>query len=144
MRFPTLVAIVSVIVLIGIGYQQPAAGDSNATDSIFRFHEFPGYPRLTHLCQERVYGSGLEIHWDAFASPASPSELVDYYRQKLGDAGFTREGEGGTWGRPADAPSPRALISIMAIGTDNPSRNCEKKPPSDSRAIIILSTMYKH
>lgn len=143
MRFLTLAAIAVVIVLAGIGCQLPASGNSETSDAIFRFHDFPAYPRLTHLCRERVYGSGLEIHWDAFASPAGPSELVDYYRQKLGDAGFKREGEGGTWRRPADAPNPRALMNIMAVGTDNPSRNCGKKPPSDSRAIIILSTMYK-
>lgn len=143
MRFLTLAAIVAIILLACAGHQQPADGKSDASDAIFRFHEFPAYPRLTHLCRERVYGSGLEIHWDAFASPASPSELVDYYRKKLGDAGFTREGEGGTWRRPADAPSPKALMNIMAVGTDNLSRNCGKKPPAGSRAIIILSTMYK-
>jgi hypothetical protein len=141
MGFLIFVTIISVIGLIGHS-PQPAAGDnSNSNDSIFRSYQFPVHPHLTHLCQQRVYGSGHEITWDAFASSARPSRRVDFYRQKLGDAGFTREGEGGSWRLPADAPRPKRVLDIKAIGTNNPSRGCEKTPPSNSRAIIILSRM---
>jgi hypothetical protein len=142
MRFLTIVTIIPVIGIIGHCSQQAAGDSSNSNDSIFQFYEFPSHPHLTHLCQQRVYGSCREIIWDAFASSAKPSKLVDYYRGKLGDAGFTREGEGGVWRRPADAPRPQRVLDIKAIGTDNPSRDCKKKPPSNSRAIIILSRMY--
>ena len=141
MRFMILLTIVSVIGLIGHCSQQAAGDDSNSNDSIFRSYQFPSRPNLTHLCRQRVYGSGHEITWDAFASSAKPSKLVDYYHQKLGDAGFTREGDGGSWKLPADAPRPNRVLDIMAIGTKNPARDCEKSPPSNSRAIIMLSRM---
>ncbi|HEX8846029.1 MAG TPA: hypothetical protein VF791_15365 [Pyrinomonadaceae bacterium] len=142
MRPLILAAIISAIGLIGYGSQQAAGDSSNSNDSIFQSYEFPSYPKLTHLCQQRVYGSGHEITWDAFASSAKPSQLVAYYRRKLGDAGFTRDGKGGFWRRPANAPRPQGVLDIKAIGTDNPARDCEKKPPSNSRAIIIISRMY--
>lgn len=142
MRFLILATIISAVGLFGHGPQQAAGGSPKSNDSIFRSYEFPSHPKLTHLCQKRVYGSGHEITWDAFASSAGPSRLVDYYRRKLGDAGFTREGKGGFWRRPADAPSPQRVLSIKAIGTDNPSDDCEKKPPANSRAIIIISRMH--
>ena len=142
MRFLILVIIVSVIGSFGRGPQEAGGGGSDSNDSIFQFYEFPSHPHLTHLCQQRVYGSGREITWDAFASSARPSQLVAYYRRKLGDGGFTREGKGGFWRRPADAPRPQRVLDIKAVGTDNPSRGCEKTPPPNSRAIIIVSRMY--
>ena len=142
MRFLVLLTVISVIGVIGPGPQQAAGNNSNSNESIFRSYEFPGYSRVTHLCHQRVYGSGHEITWDAFASSAKPSKLLDYYHQKLGDAGFTREGEGGSWRLPADAPRPQRVLDIKPIGTNNPSHGCEKKPPYNSRAIIILSRMY--
>jgi hypothetical protein len=57
----------------------------------------------------------------------------------LGDAGFTREGAGGSWSLPADAPSPERILEVSGIGADNPSSECEKRPPRNSRAIILLS-----
>jgi hypothetical protein len=141
MRFLILVTTISAIFLIGHYSLQSAGANSNSNDSIFQSYNFPSHPHLTHLCQQRVYGSGHEITWDAFASPAKPSKLVDYYRQKLGDASLTRDGEGGSWGLPADAPRPQRVLAIKAIGTDNPSRACEKSPPSNSRSIIIVSRM---
>jgi hypothetical protein len=140
MRFLILATIISVIGLIGHGSQQAAGDSSKSNDSIFQSYEFPSHPKLTHLCQRRVYGSA-HITWDAFASSARPSQLVAYYRRKLGAAGFTREGKGGFWRRPADAPRPQRVLEIQAISTDNLSRDCEKKPPANSRAVIIISMM---
>ena len=142
MRFLILATIISVTGLTGHGSQRPAGNRSKSNDSIFKSYEFPSHPKLTYLCQKRVYGSGHEITFDAFASSARPSQLLDYYRRKLGDAGFTREGKGGFWSLPADAPRPERVLDIKAIGTDNPSSDCEKKPPANSRAIIIISRMY--
>jgi hypothetical protein len=142
MRLLIIATIISIIGLIGRGSEQAAGDSSTSNDSIFQSYEFPSHPKLTHLCQRRVYGSGHEITWDAFASSAKPSQLVDYYHRKLGDAGFTGEGKGGFWRRPADAPRPQRVLDIKAIGTDNPSGDCEKKPPANSRAVIIISRMY--
>jgi hypothetical protein len=140
MRLLILFIILSVIGPAGHGPRQAAGANPDSREAVFRFYQFPSHPRLTHLCQQRVYStSGHEITWDAFASPARPSKVVAYYRRKLGDAGFTREGAGGRWSLPADAPSPERVLEVSGVGTDNPSRQCEKKPPANSRAIILLS-----
>ena len=135
-----LFIIISVIGSAGHDPRQAAGDKPDSPESVFRFYQFPSHPHLTHLCRERVYSpSGQEITWDAFASPARPSKLVAYYRRKLGNAGFTREGGGGRWSLPADAPRPERVLEVSGIGTDNPSRQCEKRPPANSRAIILLS-----
>lgn len=136
--------LVIAFVVIGLIGNCPvlSAGDKpDANDSLFKSYGFPSHHGLTHLCQKRVYGSGSEITWDAFASTTEPSEIVDYYLRKLGKAGFTSEGKGGTWRVPADDPHPKRILNILAVGTDNPSRECEAHPPADSRTIIMLSKM---
>jgi hypothetical protein len=140
MRFLIVFIIISVMGLVGHDPQRAAGDNSSPHESIFQFYQFPSHPQLTHLCRERVYSSsGHEITWDAFASSAKPSKLVAYYRRKLGDAGFTREGEGGSWSLPVDAPRPERVLEVSGVGANNPSRQCEKRPPANSRAIILLS-----
>ena len=142
MRFLMLFMITSVLALAGHGPRQAAGEDSDSHEAIFRFYQFPGHPNLTHLCRQHVRGaSGEEITWDAFASPARPSQLVAYYRRKLGDAGFTREGVGGIWRLPANAERPERVLEVSGVGADNPASQCEKRPPANSRAIILLSRM---
>src|SRR4051794_19873024 len=99
-------------------------------EPIFKEYQFPSHSGLTHLCRQRVYGSGVEITWDAFASEARPSGLINYYRRKLGNAGFTREGEGGTWRLPANAARPQRVLEILPAGADAPYKSCEKSPPA--------------
>ena len=142
MRFLLLFMITSVVALAGYGPRQAAGAGSDSREEVFRFYQFPVHPKLTHLCRGHVLGSaGEEITWDAFASPARPSQLVAYYRRKLGDAGFTREDRGGIWRLPADAARPERVLEVSGVGADNPSRECEKRPPANSRAIILLSRM---
>lgn len=144
MRFLLLFMIASVIALAGYGPRQAAGKGSDSHKEVFQFYQFPVHPNLTHLCRGHVLGSaGEEITWDAFASPVRPSQLVAYYRRKLGDAGFAREGGGGIWRLPADAPHPERVLEVsgVKVGDDNPSSQCEKRPPANSRAIILLSRM---
>jgi hypothetical protein len=103
MKFLILVTIILVLGFRAFCSQHSIGTSSDSAASIFKSYEFPSHSNLTHLCQKRVSGSGREITWDAFASAAPPSELLDYYHQKMGDDGFTKEREGGTW-RP---PPPR-------------------------------------
>jgi len=140
MGFLSLFIIVLTVWPAGHAAQRAKGKSPSSNESVFEFYKFPGHPNLTHLCQERVYSqSGHEITWDAFASPVGPSKLLAYYRRKLGDAGFTREGAGGRWSLPADAPQPERILEVAGVKSDNPSRNCEKRPPANSRAIIVLS-----
>ncbi len=142
MGFLILFIIVSAVGPAGHSHRQATRENPDSPESIFRSYQFPAYPRLTHLCQQRIYSkAGHEITWDAFASPVRPSKLVAYYRRKLGDAGFTREGAGGRWSLPAGAPQPERILEVRAVGADNPSSECEKRPPANSRAIILISRM---
>ena len=138
-----LLILFTLIAVIGPAGQNPPPAAGAAPDSpeeVFRFYQFPSHPNVTHLCQQRIYSAaGHAITWDAFASPVRPSRLVAYYRRKLGNAGFTKEGAGGSRKRPADAPSPERILEVSGVGTDNPSSECEKRPPANTRAIILLS-----
>jgi hypothetical protein len=121
-----------------------ALSGSIGTDSswpIFKEYQFPSHRGLTHLCRQRVSGSGAEITWDAFASEAKPSSLIDYYRRKLGDAGFTKEGEGGNWRLPANAARPQRILEVMPAGADAPYKHCEKSPPANTQSILMISKM---
>src|SRR5918998_5508779 len=138
----SLFIIISAIGLAGHAPQRAAGGNSHSPEAIFEFYQFPSHPKLTHLCQQRIYSaSGHAITWDAFASSDKPSKLVAYYRRKLGGAGFTREGVGGQWSLPAEAPRPERILEVSGVRADSPARQCEKKPPSNSRSIILLSKM---
>src|SRR3712207_2380808 len=107
MRLLSLLIIFAVVAPAGDGSQRGARRKPKSPEPVFRFYQFPSHPDLTHLCQKRVYTqTGHAITWDAFASSAPPSKVMAYYRRKLGDAEFIREGAGGRWSLPADAPSP--------------------------------------
>jgi len=127
--------------VVFVGCQIPAQADSGI-DSIFKRYGFPAVSGLTHLCQQNVYpenNPGWHITWDAFASASTPSVLVDEYRKKLGDAGLTRERDGGTWRLPANAAQIERVLGIVPAGADGPHRSCRKKPPAGSRSIILVS-----
>ena len=127
------------ISLASLAFGSIYSSDSN--EQIFKGYGFPVHNGLTHLCGERVYDSGVEITWEAFASPARPSELIAYYRRKLGDAGFTEEGSKGLWRLPASAPRPQRFLEIMPAGADAPYKSCDKSPPANTKSIIMISKM---
>lgn len=140
MRFLVLFMVMAAAGPAGDAPRRGGGANPDSPASVFRSYKFPGHPNVTHLCQERVYTrEGHALTWDAFASPVSPSKLVAYYRRKLGGAGFRREGAGGRWSLPAGADSPERILEVSRVGADNPARECEKRPPADTRAIILLS-----
>ena len=139
-------AVILAVVLTCLGYMDNAPQRVNApqpdsNDIIFETYKFPSYPNLTHLCQQRVYPFRQDYHlaWDAFASESEPSAIMDYYLQKLGEAGFSREEEGGTWRFPINTSTPNRLLIVQPAEADGPHLSCDKKPPPNSRSIIILS-----
>lgn len=142
----SLALILTTTLLFGLGYAGNLPKDvddpkPSFNDSIFKTYHFPSYPNLTHLGQQRVYPFRQNYHmtWDAFASESLPSVLVDYYLQKLGETGFTKEKDGGTFQFPTDSPNPERLLIISPIEAGGPHTSLEKKPPPNSRSIIILS-----
>jgi len=132
----TLLALLQVSMIVGCAGMEPRLPDPSG---VFGEYHFPAAPSATSLCQQRVYGSGLEITWEAFAVPVAPAELVTFYRERLGSAGFTPEGEGGTWKLPAGAVRPQRVLSILPADADGPHRQCEKSPPAGTRSIVVFS-----
>lgn len=134
-----LFIIISAIGLAGPDPRRAAGDDPNPPGSASRFYQPPGRPNLTHSCRGRVYSpSGHGTTCDAFAPPAKPSKVVAYCRRELGDGGFAREGEGGRRSLPAEAPRPGRVLEVSGVGTDDPSRQCEKRPAAEPRASIPL------
>jgi hypothetical protein len=146
-HFTIRISIIGVMMLMGIlflpanhtiVYAQPR----DSIKTIFHTYNFPTYPNLTHLCQQRVYmeGKGTKhITWDAFASEDAPSVIIEYYKKHLGNAGFSAEADGGTWRFPED--KPERVLSIMFVEADGPHRSCKRNPPTNTRSIIIISKM---
>jgi hypothetical protein len=128
------------LLLVAVG--QITALAQSAIEPTFKLYGFPAISGLTHLCQQNVYPTGnpgWHITWDAFASASTPAALVGEYRKKLGDAGFTKDQDGGTWRLPVSAPQVERVLQIMSSNTDSPHRSCARKPPAGSRSIILVS-----
>ena len=115
----------------------------DSIEAIFLTYNFPTYPNLMHLCQQRVYIAGqgsMHITWDAFASEVAPSVIIEYYNKLLGNDGFSNETDGGTWRFPEE--KPERVLSIMSVEADGPHQSCNKNPPANTRSIIIISTTH--
>jgi len=113
-------------------------------ESIAEFYGFPLYPGLTHLCGKRVYVSGSvsgHLTWDAFASESSPSTIIEHFLLNLGEGGFSRESEKGTWRLPAGAEHPSRVLDIYPVGNPGPHAECNRTLPPGSRGIVIYSRM---
>lgn len=144
----TRISIIGIMMLMGFFF--PLANHTivdaqpkDSIESIFLTYNFPPYPNLTHLCQQRVYMAGQgtkHITWDAFASEAIPSVIIEYYNKLLGNAGFAPEIDGGTWRFPED--KPERVLSIMPLHAEGPHWSCDRTPPATTRSIIIISTMH--
>jgi hypothetical protein len=121
-----------------------SASRSDLNEKIFKDYGFPSHSGLVRLCGERVYSESGEITWDAFASEDKPSDLIDDYHQKLGDAGLTRDGERGTWRLPAKAARPQRVLEILPVGTNAPYKSCENRPPANTKSIVMVSKLSRH
>ena len=145
-HFSKQISVISVMMLVGIlfppsTYTVADAQHMDAIEAIFHKYDFPALPNLTHLCQQRVYMAGkgtMHLTWDAFASEAAPSLLVEYYQKCLGKDGFSPETDGGTWRFPEE--KPERVLSIVPVQADGPHWSCDRKPPENTRSIIIIST----
>jgi hypothetical protein len=119
---------------------RPDAGSYAAIVSIFDDYGFPPYPRVEALCGRRVYKQGgTHLTWDAFTSSDEPQALVAHYKRRLGEPGFSAEGDGGTWRLPAGARTPQRTLSISRTGQSGPHEGCEKKPGTDAKSVLLLS-----
>lgn len=117
---------------------------SKDLDTIAEFYGFPLYPDAKHLCQKRVYVSGSapgHLTWDAFVSDSSPSTIIEHFLLKLGEGGFSRESEKGTWRLPAGAECPSRVLDIFPVGKPGPHMECNRTLPAGSRSILIYSRM---
>jgi hypothetical protein len=119
---------------------RPDAGGYGATVAIFDGYGFPAHPRVEHLCARRVYQpGGRHLTWDAFASNDEPRNLVAHFKSRLGDRGFSVQGDGGIWRLPAGAPTPSRTLTILRAGVLGPQDDCAKKPAATAKSVLILS-----
>lgn len=112
-------------------------------DDVFSRHGFPRFESARHLCQQRVYGPGIEISWDALTSSVQPDQLAAFYAERLGVKVMTQDVNGWTWRLPAGSSRPDHVLSIHPVIADGPWKQCKQPIPSDARTIIMLSTMRK-
>jgi len=141
-----LAALVSVIAAPSVNaqspYPSPRPPADAGTDAIFKQYGFPAVSGLSRLCQQNVYpqgNPGWHLTWDAFASASTPAALVAEYRKRLDDTGFTKNKDGGMWRYPVNAATVDRALDIGSSDAPGPYRSCERKPPSGSRSIIMLS-----
>lgn len=133
-----------VLILLASLASGSSASHSDLNEQIFKDYGFPSHSGLTRLCGERVYSKDGEIIWDAFASEERPADLINDYHQKLGDAGFTKVGERGTWRLPVRAAHPQRVLEILPVGTDAPYKSCENRPPANTKTILMVSKLSRH
>jgi len=112
-------------------------------DDVFSRHGFPRFESARHLCQQRVYGSGIEISWDALTSAVQTDRLAAFYAERLGVKVMTQDVNRWTWRLPAGPSRPHHVLSIHPVTADGPWKQCKQPIPSDARTIIMLSTMQK-
>src|ERR1043165_2452761 len=114
----SLAILISLVTLVSGGSRR-----SDLNEKIFKDYGFPSHSGLVRLCGERVYSESGEIIWDAFASEAKPSALIDDYHQKLGDAGFTKDTDRGAWRLPAKSARPQRVLEILPVGANAPYKS---------------------
>jgi hypothetical protein len=135
----SLAILISLVTLASGGLSR-----ADLNEQILKDYGFPSHVGLTRLCGERVYSENGEIIWDAFASEETPANLIDYYHQKLGDAGFTKDGERGTWRLPAKSAHPQRVLEILPAGANAPYKSCENRPPANTKSILMVSKLSRH
>jgi hypothetical protein len=113
----------------------------NSDDSVFAEYNFPAYPATTHQCQQQVYGQdGEHLTLDALTTHDPPGTVRDYYREQLGETGYARDGDGGTWRLPPE--QPKRVLKILPAHAGEPFPQCEKTMPRSAKSVIILSRLY--
>lgn len=95
---------------------------------------FPPYPGSRELCNQRVYGNTLEIHWAAYTSSDLPQVVSAFYEGKLGKP---ETDKGGEHFRTAKEGKVERALSVYPIGGSYPG--CGKGPGSGDRTMLIVS-----
>jgi hypothetical protein len=143
----TLGTVATLLLLSGtagvVSQEVRSLGDIRSSESIMLSYGLPFLSGVTHLCQERVYAdrqdANRHITWDAFSSSLEPSQVVDFFRRELGNAGFSPNGGGGTWRFPVGSESPNRVLTVLSVEEKGPHSKCKEQIPSDAKSVLILS-----
>jgi len=142
-------ALMLVTLSLAMGFVGGCSKQSNSqtvdpNEQLFKSYDFPSHDGLTFLCQRQSKGAGCDFTVEVLLSASSPSELLADYREKLGDARFskTQNGEGGVWRHR----SLGTRIHILPIGTERIGAErlgdldvtCSQTPSANSRSRIVL------
>ncbi|NJK28979.1 MAG: protein kinase [Acaryochloris sp. SU_5_25] len=116
---------------------------SEAPSPKFDTYEFPSYPRVTYLGGERFNNTdGRSGLWDTFSSNDPPEVIFEFYRQQLGDTGFSGNPLGGTWEielRKTEGDRTSKILEIRPIDTYGPHRQYDNMRPAAARSAILDS-----
>lgn len=119
---------------------RPDASGPEANLKIFDGYGFPVYSPLEHLCGRReIRPGGGNLTWDAFTSGDPPAALVQHYKQRLSERGFTSDGDGGAWLLPPGSAAPDRKLSIYRASHPGLHTACDKQPGPQARSIILIS-----
>jgi hypothetical protein len=115
-----------------------------AAEKIFEGFGLAIHPSLESCCgEEPPYGDkgGLATTY-SFHSSLSPPELVGFFRETLGDQGFTPTAGGGTWRLKGSAPDRHIVLDILTVG-EQLSMRCDSPTPEEARSVVLLSIQLK-
>jgi len=104
----------------------------------------PPYPGLVYLCGPSIVGASdqghRDVNWYVSFSEDEIALLVAYYRDKLGDEGFTHhEKGGGFWRFPINAGEVQEVLDLLPIEAEDPHHHCGGTIPSLARSVVIIS-----
>jgi len=118
---------------------RPDASGPRAVRAVFDGYGFPMVAYFEPLCANRVGHGDDIVTWDAFVSELSPGELVAAFKKRLGEAGFSANGEGGNWRLPAGSPSPTRSLVVTAPTEHGPHDACANKPAKGAKSVLLLT-----
>lgn len=120
------------------------------TTKVFQDYRIPGYPDTIRICGQHIYYTPSKEYfaWEAFICFVPPAQVVEYYREKLGEEGFTPTEEGGTWclketvekaGEEAEPPQIVRMVQVIPVHEHGLPDLCFVPP--QAQTIILISLL---
>ncbi len=102
---------------------------------------FTSYAGARQLCSEHVMGSGMEIHWQSFASADPPAKVIAFFEAALKQKGKPDAGGHGVEWR--SARNPDESFTVFATGEAASYPSCAQKPSPSEKTVLFYSTAFR-